>query len=51
MSVAERDYFLERAEVELDLANRAYRAQTALAHYRLVAFYLDRANLGVANDD
>lgn len=51
MDSADRDYFLERAEAELDLANAATHARAAFAHYHLAGFYLDRAHGGAANDD
>ena len=51
MDATDRDYFLERAEAELDLANAAVHAGAAKAHYFLAAFYLDRAYCGPANDD
>jgi len=51
MTAADRDYFLARAEAELDLANAATHARAAFAHYHLADFYLDRAWRGPANDD
>jgi len=51
MDVAERDYFLERAEAEMDLANAARQRKAAHAHYNLASFYLDRALDGVANEN
>lgn len=51
MDVAERDYFLQRAEAEMDLANAARQQKTAHAHYSLASFYLDRAHDGVANEN
>lgn len=47
----DRDYFLERAEAELDLANQAHHADAARAHYYLAGFYLDRAHEGPANEN
>ena len=51
MDVPERDYFLERAEAEIDLANAARLEKTARAHYHMASFYLDRAHGGVANEN
>lgn len=51
MNAATRDYFLERAEAELDLGNAARHAQAARAHYGRAAFYLDRAHVGAANEN
>ena len=51
MDSGDKDYFLERAEAELDLANAAVHQDTAKAHYYLAAFYLDCAHVEVANDD
>lgn len=51
MDSAERDYFLERAEAELDLANAAGHKRAAQAHYYLAGFYLDRAYGGTANEN
>ena len=51
MDVAARDYFLERAEAELDLGNAARHARAASAHYGRAAFYLDRAHAGAANEN
>ena len=51
MDAAAREYFLERAEAEIDLGNAAGHAQTARAHYGLAAFYLDRAHEGPANEN
>ena len=51
MNVTDRNYFLERAEAELDLANAALHARAAFAHYHMADFYLDRAHGGAANDD
>ncbi len=51
MDLAEKDYFLERAEAELDLANASPHESAARAHYRLAGFYLDRAHGGVANEN
>jgi len=50
MDAADRAYFLERAEAELDLANAAPHAGEAKAHYYRAAFFLERAD-GPANDD
>ena len=51
MDSAERHYFLERAEAELDLANEATHERAARAHYFLAGFYLDRAHSGAANEN
>jgi hypothetical protein len=51
MNLAERDYFLTRAEAELDLANAARHAKAAHAHFHLAFFYLDRAQDGAANEN
>jgi hypothetical protein len=51
MDSAEKHYFLERAEAELDLANEATHEGAARAHYYLAGFYLDRAHQGTANEN
>jgi hypothetical protein len=51
MDSAEKHYFLERAEAELDLANQATHERAARAHYYLAGFYLDRAHSGAANEN
>ena len=51
MDSAEKHYFLERAEAELDLANEATHERAARAHYYLAGFYLDRAHNGSANEN
>jgi hypothetical protein len=51
MDSVQRDYFMERAEAEIDLANAATHAKAAHAHYHLAAFYLDRAQGGTANEN
>ena len=51
MNASDRNYFLERAEAELDLGNEARHADAAHAHYSRAAFYLDKADSGAANDD
>ena len=51
MESAEKHYFLERAEAELDLANEATHERVARAHYYLAGFYLDRAQFGTANEN
>ena len=51
MDSADKDYFLERAEAELDLANAASHERAAQAHYYLAGFYLDRAHGGTANEN
>ncbi len=48
---AEKHYFLERAEAELDRANEATHEGAARAHYYLAGFYLDRAHHGTANEN
>jgi hypothetical protein len=51
IDAAEREYFLDRAEAELDLANEARHQKAAYVHYHLAAFYLDRAHGGTANEN
>jgi hypothetical protein len=51
MDIAQKDYYLERAEAELDLANAARHEKAARAHYYLAGFYLDRAYTGTANEN
>lgn len=51
MDIADRNYFMERAEAELDLGNAASSAGAARAHYLRADFYLDRATGDIANDD
>jgi len=51
MDSAEKHYFLERAEAELELANEATHERAARAHYYLAGFYLDRAYHGAANEN
>ena len=51
MDSAEKHYFLERAEAELDLANEATHEGAARIHYYLAGFYLDRAHSGAANEN
>jgi hypothetical protein len=51
MDVIDRDYFLERAEAEIDLGNAARHAKAATAHYFMASFYLDRAQAGTANEN
>jgi hypothetical protein len=51
MDGGDKDYYLERAEAELDLANAATHERAAKAHYYLAGFYLDRAHGGVANEN
>ena len=50
MEADARDYFLGRAEAEIDLANEATDARTAELHYLRASFFLDRADGGAAND-
>jgi len=42
MDIADRNYFLDRVEEELTLANEAAHSGVARAHYHLAAYYLDR---------
>ena len=51
MDAIDRDYFLERAEAEIDLGNAARHAEAARAHYSMASFYLDRAQGGAANEN
>lgn len=51
MDSAEKHYFLERAEVELERANQAPHERAAREHYYLAGFYLDRAHHGSANEN
>ena len=51
MDSVEKDYFLARAEAEIDLANAARHKKAAHAHYYRASFYLDRAHSGVANEN
>ncbi len=51
MDAPERDYFLERAEAELDLGNAARGEKSAFAHFHRASFYLDRAHQGTANEN
>ena len=51
MDAAARDYFLERAEAEIDLGNAAGHSPEARAHYDLAIFYLVRADEGAANEN
>jgi hypothetical protein len=51
MDIEARDYFLERAEAELDLGNAAADERTARIHYLLASDYLDRASAGTANEN
>ena len=51
MTATDRDWFLQRAEAEIDLANAAASERTAFAHFHKAVFYLDRADGGAANDD
>lgn len=51
MNAIEKDYYLDRAEAELDLANAAAHEKAARAHYYLAGFYLDRAYGGTANEN
>ena len=51
MESAQKHYFLERAEAELERANEATHESAARAHYYLAGFYLDRAHNGAANEN
>ena len=51
MDAAARDYFLERAEAQIDLGNAACQERAARAHYDLAIFYLVRADAGTANEN
>lgn len=51
MDAIGRDYFLERAEAEIDLGNAARHDDAARAHYLRADFYLDRAHGAVANEN
>jgi hypothetical protein len=42
MTAEDKDYFLERAEAELDLAQVSTNAAAVRAHYVLASYYLDR---------
>ena len=41
MSREEVDYFERRAEIEIELAQRALHARAVQAHYQMAAAYLD----------
>ncbi|GAA4815663.1 hypothetical protein GCM10023232_09310 [Sphingosinicella ginsenosidimutans] len=51
MDAADRNYFLDRVEEELTLANQATHSNVARAHYHLAAYYLDRVYGGPANEN
>jgi hypothetical protein len=51
MDATGKDYFLERAEAEIDLGNAASHGEAALAHYLRADFYLDRAQQAAANEN
>jgi hypothetical protein len=51
MDIADRNYFLDRVEEEISLANRATHMNVARAHYHLAAYYLDRVYGAPANED
>ena len=42
MSDTEVDYYIHRAETEIELAQRAEHPKAVAAHYQLAEFYLDR---------
>lgn len=42
MSDDDQNYYRQRAETELELAQRAQRPETVSAHYRLAEAYLER---------
>ena len=42
MSYEDVDYFQQRAEAEIELAQRAENSRVVQAHYQLAAAYLDR---------
>ncbi len=42
MSREEADYYQQRAEAEIELAQRAHHARVVQAHYELASAYLDR---------
>lgn len=42
MSREELDYYQQRAEAEIELAQRAEHARAVQAHYQLASAYLDR---------
>ena len=41
MTTNEMDYYLERAEAELTMAQRSTSPQAVKAHYTLAGYYLD----------
>ena len=51
MSPEDKDYFLERAEIELDLGGEAEHPRAAWAHFQLAGRYLDLAHRGPANEE
>lgn len=42
MANGDKDYFLDRAEAELEWAQRSTHAAAVRAHYLLAGYYLDR---------
>lgn len=46
----DKDYYLGRAEHELDLGEAAENSRAAWAHYQLAGRYLDLAYSDAAND-
>ena len=42
MSYEDVDYFQQRAEAEIELAQRAENSRVVQAHYQLASAYLDR---------
>jgi hypothetical protein len=51
MTPEEKDYYLDRAEIELTLGDEAENRRAAWAHFQLAGRYLDLVYRGPANDD
>lgn len=51
MAADSRDYYQQRAETELELAQTAGHANAVRAHYLLAGFYLDRVHGDGAGTD
>lgn len=51
MTPADKDYYLDRAEIELTLGDEAENSRAAWAHFQLAGRYLDLAYRGPANDE
>ena len=51
MSKEDTDYFLARAEAELELAQSAHHQAACRAHYLLAGYYLDRVYGGSAGGE